>query len=227
VKTIVFAATKGGVGKSTLTYNVAVAASEKHQVLIADLDPQRSLKRMWERRGELLNPRLVSNVSDLGESVKLLTEAGYDKEFMFADTPGSMMPVIRNALLAADLIVLPVQPSPMDWVAQEAVADLVESLGMRDRLMVVINRAEGKSDMVDRTVEFFAMRTRFPILTVKQRADYARGVETGKAGFEVSKNKDAAKEVRELWKAMQDALAEIAKSNTKQEDQTDDRRALH
>jgi chromosome partitioning protein len=113
VKTIVFAATKGGVGKSTLTYNVAVAASEKHQVLIADLDPQRSLKRMWERRGELLNPRLVSNVSDLGESVKLLTEAGYDKEFMFADTPGSMMPVIRNALLAADLIVSPRKPWPI------------------------------------------------------------------------------------------------------------------
>jgi cellulose biosynthesis protein BcsQ len=66
MKTIVFAATKGGTGKSSLAYNVAIAASKRHQVLIADLDPQRSLKAMWERRGELLNPRLVSNVQNLG-----------------------------------------------------------------------------------------------------------------------------------------------------------------
>lgn len=229
MKTIVFAATKGGVGKTTLTFNVAVEAAKKHQVLLADLDPQRSLKTMWERRGELLNPRLVSKVDNLAHSIKLLTEAGYDREFMLVDTPGSLMPIIRDAIAAADLVVLPVQPSPMDWTAQEAVADLIESMGMRDRTMFVINRAEGKSDMVQKTVEFFRMRTRFPIMKVIHRADFARGVDAGKTGFEVNKNKDAAKDIRDLWQGIKDALEQIAKDGLTKANQekNDDRPQLH
>lgn len=206
MRTIVFAATKGGTGKTTLCFNVAIEASRRHQVLIADLDPQRSLKAMWEKRGEMINPRLVSNVQSLGQSIKLLSEAGYDREFMFVDAPGSLMPVIKDALAAADLVVLPVQPSAMDWIAQQAMADLVASMGMRDRTLIVINRAESKSDLVDRTRDFFAMHTPFPMPIVKDRADYKRGVEVGKSGPEVSGNKDAAKEIRDLWAAILAAL---------------------
>lgn len=212
MKTIVFASTKGGAGKTTLAFNVAIEASRKHQVLMADLDAQRSLKRMWEKRGDMLNPRIVSNVQNLAQSIKLLSEAGYDKEYMIADTPGSMMPVIRDAIAAADLVVLTIQPSPMDWAAQEALCDLIDSMGMRSRTLVVVNRAEGKSDLVDRTKEFFEMRTPFPISVVKHRVDYARGVETGKAGFEVSGNKESAKEIRDLWDAIKQALAKASAS---------------
>ena len=162
-------------------------------------------------------------------NVKLLTEAGHGREYMFVDTPGSMMPIIRSALSAADLIVLPLQPSPLDWDAQEAVADLVDSLGLKDRMMVVINRTEGRSDLVKQASEHFALRTIFPIHEIKHRVDYARGTATGQAGFEVNKNKDAAKECRDLWAAMQAALAQIATqtTSTTQEGQTDDRRQLH
>lgn len=222
MKTIVFAATKGGTGKTTLTFNVAIEASLAGPILIADMDPQRSLKTMWERRGNLSNPRLVSNVQSLGQSIRLLKEAGYEREYMIVDTPGSMMPVIRDAISAADLIVLPIQPSPMDWQAQEAVADLVAELGVSDRAMFVVNRAEGKSDMVERAVEFFSMRTRFPIPIIKQRADYARGVETGKAAFEVSGNKDAKKEVRDLWSLIRKSLHE-----TTARESENDRAKLH
>jgi cellulose biosynthesis protein BcsQ len=38
MKIIVFAATKGGTGKTTSTYNAAIEAANMHQVLIADLD---------------------------------------------------------------------------------------------------------------------------------------------------------------------------------------------
>jgi len=227
MKTIVFAATKGGVGKSTLCFNVAIEASKQHQVLMADLDPQKSLTTIFGRRAEMLNPRLVTKVTDLGESVKLLTEAGYGREFMFVDTPGSMVPLIRSALVAADLIVLPLQPSPLDWDAQEAVADLVDSLGLKDRMMVVINRTEGKSDLAKMAAEHFALRTKFPILEIKHRVDYARGAAVGLAGFEVKQNKDAATECRKLWKAMQDALATIAKTSTVAKDKTDDRPSIH
>jgi chromosome partitioning protein len=142
---------------------------------------------------------------------------------MFVDTPGSLMHVIRDALSVADCVVLPLQPSPMDWVAQEAVADLVESMGLSDRTLFVINRAEGKSDMVERAKSFFAMRTKYPVHIIKHRVDYARAAETGQAGCEL--NKDAGKEIRELWAAIQNVLNE-AKA-IRQEEKSDDRKQLH
>jgi chromosome partitioning protein len=211
MKTIVFAATKGGTGKSSLAYNLAIKAAEKHQVLIGDLDPQRSLKRYWEKRGELINPRLVSNIQSLPQSIKLLTEAGYDREYMVCDTPGSLMPVIRDALSAADCIVLPTQPSPMDWTAQEAVADLVEEMGLRDRTIFVVNKVtESKSGLVEQAKEFFALRTKYPILVIKHRAEYARAVEKGRAGCEL--NKDANTEIGKLWKLVQTVIADQSKA---------------
>jgi chromosome partitioning protein len=211
MKTIVLAATKGGTGKTSLTYNLAIKAAEKHQVLIADLDPQRSLKTTWEKRAEMVNPRLVSNIQSLPQSIKLLSEAGYDREFMFVDTPGSLMQVIRDALSAADCIVLPIQPSPMDWVAQEAVADLVQEMGLADRTIFVVNKVtETKSGLVKQAKEFFVLRTKFPILVIKHRAEYARAVDKGKAGCEL--NKDASSEISKLWKLIQTVLAEQTKA---------------
>jgi hypothetical protein len=66
------------------------------------------------------------------------------------------------------------------------VADLVQSMGLQERTIFVVNKAEGKSNMVARTKEFFVMRTSLPILTIKQRAEYARAAESGKGGIEVS-----------------------------------------
>jgi chromosome partitioning protein len=213
-KTIVFAATKGGSGKTTLAFNVAIEASRKHQVLIADLDPQRSLKVMWERRQEMLNPRLISNVSNLAQSVKLLTEAGYGREYLFVDTPGSLIPVIRDALSAADAIVVPVQPSPVDWAGQEAIADLIDNMGLKDRALFVINRAQGKSDLVQRTRTYFQIRTPHPILEVTHRTDFAKAAETGRAGCEL--NKDAGKEIRALWAAVQQVMERDASESNRE-----------
>ena len=39
MKVIVFGATKGGTGKTTLAYNVAIEVAKKHEVLLADLGP--------------------------------------------------------------------------------------------------------------------------------------------------------------------------------------------
>jgi hypothetical protein len=56
----------------------------------------------------------------------------------------------------------------MDWAAQEAVADLVDEMGLRDRTLFVVNKVtETKSGLVDRAKEFFALRTKFPILVIK------------------------------------------------------------
>jgi chromosome partitioning protein len=205
MKVVVFAATKGGVAKTTLCYNVALAAAEKHQVFIVDLDPQGSLRDVSTKRNEMVNPRLINDVESVGKSVRLLTQAGYDREYMFVDTPGSMMPVITDALAAADLIVLPTQPSPLDLHAQDAVAARIEKMGLSDRMMFVLTRTSAKAD-TDKARDYLKLRTRFPIHTMVERADYKRAAERGQAAWEMSGNKDARKEILKLWGEMQSAM---------------------
>src|SRR5262245_55533085 len=68
---------------------------------------------------------------DVTQNVSLLKESGYEREFMFVDTPGSMATTIRNAVLAADCVVMPNGSSKVDWLAQEGVADMVDERGAR------------------------------------------------------------------------------------------------
>jgi chromosome partitioning protein len=205
MKVVVFAASKGGVAKTTLCYNTALIAAEKSQVFIADLDPQRSLSDIWQRRNEFVNPRLITDVESVAKSVKLLTQAGYDREFMFVDTPGSMMPVITDAIMAADLIVLPTQPSPLDLHAQDAVAARIDKMGLSEKVMFVLTRTSTKAD-TEKAKEYLRLRTRFPILTMSERVDYKRAAEKGQAAWEVSRGKEIKTEISELWVEMQKAI---------------------
>jgi hypothetical protein len=54
-------------------------AASKSQVCLAGLDPQRSLTHMWSKRNELVNPRLIADVENVAKSVRLLTQARYDR----------------------------------------------------------------------------------------------------------------------------------------------------
>ncbi len=214
MKVVVFAATKGGVAKTTLCYNVALMAAERSKVFVADLDPQASLTDIWSRREELVNPRLITDVESVAKSVRLLTQAGYDREYIFVDTPGSLMPVITEAIEAADLIVLPTQPSPLDLHAQDAVAARIEKLGLRHKTMFVLTRTSAKAD-TDKAKQYLQLRTSLPILTMAERADYKRAAERGDAGWEPSSNKDARAEIKKLWDAMRAAMAADGKLKAK------------
>lgn len=217
MKVIVFAATKGGVGKTTLAYNIAVEAAKRSLVLIADLDPQKSLKELWQRRGELVNPRLLTSIDSVPQAVKLLTQAGYQHEYLVIDTPGSLMPIIRDAVAAADLVVLPVQPSPLDLLAQEAVAQLVGAMGKQT--MFVLNRTESRLGATEQYIDYLKPMTPLPVQTVANRVYYSRAAVSGKAVGEMSK--DAAKEIKTLWRAIQAAME--PKTKTTHTEKTHDR----
>jgi chromosome partitioning protein len=210
VKIVSFVSSKGGVGKSTLCFNVAVAAAKDHKVFIGDLDPQKSLKALWERRGQISNPRLVTSIKDIGQTAKLLVEAGHDREYMMLDTPGSLMEVIHGAVINSHCIVLPVQPSKLDWLAQEAVADMVDEVGLSDRVLFVVNKVEANDATAEEAKAFFASRAKHPIITIRRRPEYVRGFDEGITGAEATAA--AAKEIGTLWRAIQRVLDPQAKS---------------
>jgi chromosome partitioning protein len=216
VKVIVLASSKGGVGKTTLAFNLAVHAARagaglrKGGVQLIDRDPQRSLMNLCHRRRETPelkadNPMLLDNVTTVASTIADLTDSGFARDYLIVDTPASLMTVLHEALAAADAVIVPLQASPLDVAAQDAVLDMVDRLGKRARLLFVINRVDGRSGMVGDTLREIVPRSPHKPLQIAHRTDYARAAVTARAAVEV--NSDAAKEIATLWAAVTKVIA--------------------
>lgn len=114
MKTIVIAAQKGGAGKTTLARNLAVAASQDgRDVLCLDLDPQGSLRAWWEGR-DADGPSMLDRdpAPDVLRATLNAAQAQFD--LCIIDTPPAAPEWLAEALGAADLVLIPVRPSPDD-----------------------------------------------------------------------------------------------------------------
>ena len=217
MKVIVLASSKGGVGKTTLAFNLAVHAARSGAgprrgvgVQLIDRDPQRSLMNLCTLRRETPelqadNPMLLDNVHTVASAIADLKASGHARDYLIVDTPGSLMTVLHEALAAADAVIVPLQASPLDVAAQDAVLDMVDRLGKRARLLFVINRVDGRSGMVADTLREIAPRSPHRPLQIAHRTDYARAAVTARAAVEV--NRDAAKEIATLWAAVTKVIA--------------------
>ena len=120
---IAVAGRKGGVGKSTIVGNLA---GEFHKmgrsVAVLDADPQHSLVT-WAEQGDGLLSRCVEKVPD-GATLRARAHAAEKKaDIVLIDTPPGMPETAYQAALAADLMLLPCGPSPLDLFAlQEALS---------------------------------------------------------------------------------------------------------
>ena len=114
MKTILIAAQKGGSGKTTLTRNLAVAAAENgRNVLCLDLDPQGSLRGWWESR-EADSPSMLDR-DPLPDVLRTTLDAARERfDLCIIDTPPAASEWLTEALAAADLVLIPVRPSPDD-----------------------------------------------------------------------------------------------------------------
>jgi chromosome partitioning protein len=202
MKTVAFAGTKGGVGKTTLAFNIACEAAKHGTVFLADMDPQKSFETFAEVRGGN-NPLLLKNVQSIPRAIADLTRAGFLRDFLIVDTPGSFMNVIRDAARAADCIVVPMQPSAIDVLAQGDLVSLVTQLGKAAQMLPVLNRVENRGSLDDARRRIAALFAATPVM-VKNRNLYARALAAGKAGPET--DKEAAKEMASLWAAIQAVL---------------------
>lgn len=138
---ITFANQKGGVGKSTLATNIAYGFSRIAETMLIDADPQgSSLDWNNAREGEskvhiigLPRPNIHKEIKKIGK--------GY--EYIIIDTPPHSSEIVRSAMLASDLVIIPVQPSPYDiWSASETVKLANEASVFKETLkaVFVINR---------------------------------------------------------------------------------------
>ena len=113
---------KGGTGKTTLATNLASVLAEKGNVLLLDADPQASTQN-WAA-GDWTSPDALA-VKGVGKGNLLpqVRSMARDYDWIIIDGPPGITRTSAEAVRAADLVLIPAKPSPLDvWAASDIVA---------------------------------------------------------------------------------------------------------
>ena len=195
MKIITFAASKGGVGKTTLCASLSALASKQHKTLIIDLDPQGSLASWWNKR-ELENPEFVeANAQTLVSVVEKAKSSGY--EYLFIDTPPAYLDTISAGIKVADYVLVPCQPSPVDIEAIGDTLSIIEDMGKP--FAFVMNRLISRTRIGEQAVLLLANHGKVAGIPIVQRTAFVTAMIDGRTAPEIDQGKQAKEEVEALW----------------------------
>lgn len=197
---ITVAQRKGGAGKTTIAAQLAAAfLSMKKTVATVDTDPQGSLTRWAEiRRQQLGDEDHLTHMQATGwrtgREVELLAR---DHQYVFVDSPPHAETDARWAIRAADLLLIPIQPSPMDVWATQATLMLARTEGVPT--LIVPNRVPPRSNMAEGIVENLdQLGSDVSRIRLGARIAYAESMLSGRGVVETSRLSTAADEISAL-----------------------------
>ena len=199
---------KGGVGKTTIAIHLAMAIAQKKgtRVLLVDADPQGSaLDWSAARAADPLFPVIGLPKKTLHRE---LPSVAADYTHVLIDGPPRVNEVARSAILASDVVIIPVQPSPYDvWAAKEIVDLLGDVASYKEKIKsaFVINR-KIVNTAIGRDVTEALSAYNLPVFAAQvcQRVSFAESASSGQTVLEMDPGSIASQEILALVQELQE-----------------------
>ena len=189
---------KGGAGKTTLVAHLAVAFAEMGKtVATVDIDPQASLSQWYQARAEAglsdLTHSQITGWRTAGEVEKLARK----HDVVVIDSPPHAETEARIAVRAAGLVIIPVQPSPMDVWATEPTLSMARQENRP--ALLVLNRVPPRAKLADTLIAGMGdLGAAVADSKIGNRVGLAAALMEGRSVTEADRSSRGADEVRAL-----------------------------
>jgi len=206
MKKIVVTSQKGGSGKTTLCAHLAVEAERvgDSPAWLIDTDRQATLSVWHERRTADTPQRADVPLAQIASGLSALAKRG--AAYCFIDTPPTISDQNVAVMELADLVLIPVRPSPADlWAVSHTVALAQEA---KKPFLFVITQAKSNASITAQTVAALSHHGRVAKTFIADRVPYAAAMTDGRSASELAGRSPAAQEIERLWQDVKSCFNE-------------------
>jgi chromosome partitioning protein len=204
MKTIVINSQKGGSGKTTLCAHLSVQAERSGDgpVYVIDTDPQGTLSTWHEHRVAEFPQRVEVPLAELANGLRLLE--AHKAAFCFVDTAPTRTDQNAALFRLADLVLVPIRPSPSDLWAASATVDMLKAAGTP--FLFVLNQAKTNASITAQAAAALSHHGPVAETFIADRVPYAAAMTDGRTAIELTAKGPAAIETAALWKNIKSCL---------------------
>lgn len=202
MKTIVLAASKGGVGKSSISVHLSTMTGAKTVLIETDQQPSCA---SWRELRESADPLFFGydDFKNFGLPNLLAKAEAAGCEYAVVDTPPHSQASTAATFKHADVLVVPTEASLFPMKTMKPTLELVRASGKP--IVLVLNKAMARERETGETLQALEA-TKLPVVVLHQRVAFKRALGYGITALEYKDDIEAINEMNKLWQVVQEAL---------------------